>query len=70
MNRKTAEPNRRCTYQGMLEFCPQSPVHHADNQTGMRSYPPNVSNHRAAKRNCSRNQKVLKVPNSNVFLIS
>ncbi len=31
---------------------------------------PLFSTHRAAKTVCSRNQKVLKVPNSNVFLIS
>ena len=31
---------------------------------------PLFSNHRAAKGNCSRNEKVLKVPNSNVFLMS
>ncbi len=31
---------------------------------------PLFSTHRAAKRTCSRNQKVLKVPNSNVFIIS
>ena len=31
---------------------------------------PLFSTHREAKCTCSRNQKVLKVPNSNVFLIS